>query len=238
MLMASKRYELSDSMKTLLLSFIGMALGAKFFGFLTGIYRDIGLGKPVTIESIQDTGIVYYGGLLGLTGAYALILRSKRNTLDQHSLDVLAVCIPLFHSISRIGCFLSGCCYGKIHSGLLAVRYMLHIGGQIDVHSRIPVQLLESLFEFLVFLYLLLLLRQTQWRTRGILPRYFAIYSIGRYFLEFLRGDIRRGVINHISFSQVICVVIWCVIVIFCLKQRYFIKYEEELDEYSIHVGT
>ena len=46
MLMASKRYELSDSMKTLLLSFIGMALGAKFFGFLTGIYRDIGLGKP------------------------------------------------------------------------------------------------------------------------------------------------------------------------------------------------
>lgn len=41
-------------------SLLGLALGAKIFGFLTGIYRNIGNGEKVTLETMLDTGIVFY----------------------------------------------------------------------------------------------------------------------------------------------------------------------------------
>lgn len=238
MLMASKQYDLSGGMKMLFLSLLGMAVGAKLFGFMTGIYRDIGLGRPVTLEAIGDTGIVYYGGLLGLTAVYSRGLRRKQSTLDANALDVLAVCCPLFHSIARIGCFLSGCCYGKVHDGFFAVGYTIYIDGAVDVNMRIPVQLMESVFEFLVFLYLLSLLRRTDWRSGRICLRYFAIYSAGRFFLEFLRGDIRRGVIGNVSFSQCISVIIWCVLAIHCLKHGYFKITKEDFHAYNTQMDS
>ena len=71
-LMSSKRYDISQSMKILMFSLLGLALGAKIFGFLTGIYRNIGNGEKVTLETMLDTGIVFYGGLFGLLIVYIL----------------------------------------------------------------------------------------------------------------------------------------------------------------------
>lgn len=95
-LMFSKEYDISQSMKILFFSLIGMAVGAKLFGFITGVYRDIGLGKKITKDSIFDTGIVFYGGLFGLIGCYTLLLDKKQCILDKYAIDVLAVCIPFF----------------------------------------------------------------------------------------------------------------------------------------------
>lgn len=222
MLMSSKNYDLSQSIKTLFVSLVGMALGAKLCGYLTGIYRDIGLGNPITLDSVIDTGIVYYGGLLGLITTYYLCLQAKRCVLDVHSLDVLAVCFPLFHSIARIGCFLSGCCYGKIYQGTLAINYTTIIEGNVDRNLRFPVQLFESLFELALFIYLLSLLHKKEWRLKKLLLRYLAIYSVGRFFLEFLRGDIRRGIICGVSFSQCISILIWIALITYYLKRRRF----------------
>lgn len=199
-----------------------MALGAKFFGYLTGIYRNLGLGKPITIDSLVDTGIVYYGGLLGLLGTYTLCLKDKNSKLDVYSVDVLSVCFPFFHAIARIGCFLSGCCYGKIYQGMLAINYTVIIEGNIDTNFRFPVQLVEAAFEFGVFLYMLTLLRSKEWKKKKLLLRYLTIYSIGRFFIEFLRGDIRRGLIYGVSFSQCISGLIWIALISYYLKRRRF----------------
>ena len=208
-LMSSKRYDISQSMKVLMFSIWGMALGAKVFGFLTGIYRNIGNGEKVTLEKMLDTGIVFYGGLLGLLIVYMLCLHSKRCSLDKYAVDVLAACIPLFHSIARIGCFLSGCCFGKIYEGKLSINYITIINGNIDENMRFPIQLIEALFEFLIFLYLLILLNSDRWKEKKILIKYLIFYSVVRFMLEYLRGDIRRGLIYGISFSQCISVLIW-----------------------------
>ena len=224
--MASKKYDLSQSIKTLFISLIGMAVGAKLFGHLTGIYRDIGLGKQVSISSIRDTGIVYYGGLFGLITTYTLCLKTKRCVLDIYSLDVLAVCFPLFHAIARIGCLLSGCCYGRIYQGILAINYITIIEGSVDVNSRIPVQLLEALFEFAVFIYLLSLLHKESWQAKQLLLRYLAIYSVGRFVLEFFRGDYRRGIICGVSFSQCISIAIWITLITIYFRRKRIKKIE------------
>ena len=174
--MYSKRYDISQSMKILMISLFGLVLGAKIFGFLTGIYRNIGTGEKVTLETMLDTGIVFYGGLLGLLIVYMLCLKSKRYCLDKYAVDILAVCIPLFHSIARIGCFLSGCCFGKIYEGVLSINYITIINGNIDENMRFPIQLIEALFEFLLFLYLLNSLNSDRWKEKKLLVRYLIFY--------------------------------------------------------------
>lgn len=219
-LMASKGYDVTQCTKILFPSFIGMAIGAKLFGILTGIYRSIGANTTITLNSILDTGIVFYGGLLGFLSTYFLCLRSRRCCLDRQAIDILAVCIPLFHTFARIGCFTSGCCYGRFYSGILSIKYTTYIENSIDVNMRFPVQLLESLFNFGLFIYLLLLLRSNEWRSKNILIRYLTIYSIGRFFLEYLRGDIRRGIIGDLSFSQTVSILLWLILFVYILHQR------------------
>lgn len=208
-------------MRALFISLVGMALGAKMFGCLTGIFRCVALGRSITIDSLLDTGIVYYGGLLGLLVVYSLCIKLIYSRLDCHALNVLAVCIPIFHAISRIGCFLSGCCYGKIYHGILAIQYTTVIGGSVDVNSRFPVQLVEALFEFLIFLYLVSLLRQPNWKSKNLLLQYLFIYSFGRFFLEFFRGDFRRGVIHGVSFSQFISILILASVILYLLRKKH-----------------
>ena len=227
-LMASKKYELSQSLKILFISLLGMIFGAKAFGILSGIYRDIGIGESISIDSLVDTGIVFYGGLFGLLTVYGLCLKTKYSILDQQAINVLAVCIPLFHSIARIGCFLSGCCYGRLYQGILAINYTTVSESSIDVNLRFPVQLFEAFFEFIIFIYLFILLHNKNWMSKKILLQYLIIYSIGRFFIEFLRGDFRRGLIRGISFSQCISVVIWIVIIDFYLSQYKISKKKED----------
>ena len=228
MLMSSKKYDISQSTKILFISLCVMALGAKGFGFLTGIYRNIGIGKPITLDALLDTGIVFYGGLFGLIITYSLCLKSKRCNLDTQALNVLAVCIPLFHAVARVGCFLSGCCFGKLYQGVLSINYITTIENHVDENLRFPVQLVEALFEFLLFIYLLSLLKSEKWRSKKLLLRYLAIYSSGRFLLEFLRGDIRRGLIYGISFSQCISVLIWIVLLGYYLNQQIVLKQKRE----------
>lgn len=227
-LMSSKKYDISQSTKILFLSLCGMALGAKGFGFLTGIYRNIGIDEPITLDTLLDTGIVFYGGLFGLIITYSLCLKSKHCNLDTQALNILAVCIPLFHAIARIGCFLSGCCFGKLYQGILSINYITTIENHVDENLRFPVQLVEALFEFFIFIYLLSLLKNEHWRSKRLLLRYLAIYSSGRFLLEFLRGDIRRGLIYGISFSQCISVIIWIVLTGYCLNQHTSLKIKRE----------
>lgn len=227
-LIASKRYDVTKYTLILLPSFIGMVLGAKLFGILTGIYRDIGTRIPITFKSLFDTGIVYYGGLAGFLITYYLCLRLRRLDLDLMAINVLAVCIPLFHTFARIGCFTSGCCYGKIYTGIFSIKYTTYIAHQIDTNLRFPVQILEAIFNFGLFIYLLILLRSNDWIKKNILIKYLLIYSGGRFAIEFSRGDIRRGVIHGLSFSQTMSISLWIALFGYLMYQKLLLKGKKE----------
>ena len=124
-------------------------------------------------------------------------------------MDVLAVCIPLFHSVARVGCFFGGCCFGKESHSIIAINYTTKVFDEVTTAYRIPTQLIEAAFNFCLFLYLLHLVRSEDWKNKHILRRYLFLYSIGRFVIEFFRGDLVRGVIFGVSFSQVISILIW-----------------------------
>lgn len=219
-LVSSKKYCLPEHMKVLIISIISMLIFAKLFGCISGIYRAIGANENITLDTVKNTGIVFYGGLFGLLLAYYCGINSKLITLkDPHAIDILAVSIPLFHAIARVGCFLAGCCYG-IETSVFSISYSIMKDEIVNTTNRIPVQLIEAVFDVGIFIYLYALIRKEDWKNKHLLLQYIALYSCGRFLLEFIRGDTVRGVICGVSFSQVISVIVWLTILIVILKNK------------------
>jgi phosphatidylglycerol:prolipoprotein diacylglycerol transferase len=119
--------------------------------------------------------------------------------------DCGAPAFALGIAIGRLGCFAAGCDYGKPSHLPWSVTFTNPVAGMISgVPLGIPLhpsQLYESLYEFGVFLLLMFLSRKP--RKPGFLIWTFAAcYSTGRFFLEFLRGDMDRGFWGPLSTSQ------------------------------------
>lgn len=188
---------------------IGALIGAKLLYILVSL--------PEILKHIDQwflfvsSGFVFYGGLLGsVVGSLLYCQEFHKDFYTQ--INVLVPMIPLFHSLARIGCFFSGCCYG-IESDVFGI-FTYSIYADPMETNRIPVQLIEAGMEFLIFLFL-------HFYKGNRLYAYFGMYSIGRFLLEFLRGDEQRGIFI-LSTSQWISIGIWIV-----LAQKYRILKNE-----------
>jgi phosphatidylglycerol:prolipoprotein diacylglycerol transferase len=136
------------------------------------------------IYLVTHSGIVFYGGLFGVLLAIKLYVR-RSSYKEAVIYRLIAPAIPLFHGFGRIGCFLAGCCYGKE----LGTSYELF--GAVHI-ERIPVQLIEAVFEFILFFVIRLVGKNNQnW---NLLKIYLLTYAVFRFLIEFLRGDEARGI--------------------------------------------
>ena len=138
----------------------------------------------------------YIGGFLGAWGATALFKVDYLKFADSCS---PAVAFGIF--IGKIGCFFNGCCFGKPARIPCAVTYpqgsfafVSHVEkGLIDGSSSHslpvhPVQLYESFFALILFVFLIFMFRRK--RVDGRIFLLFAVlYSFGRFWMEMLRGD-------------------------------------------------
>ena len=109
----------------------------------------------------------------------------------------------LAHGFGRIGCFLTGCCYGRECSSL----------GIAFAHSEIapngvplfPVQLVEAACVLGLSLVLASMARRGR-PGREMLAVYLISYGALRFILEFFRGDGYRSFLLGLSVSQLIAV--------------------------------
>lgn len=171
--------------------------------------------------AIAFQGMVFYGGMLGALLGFCIWLgRTKRPKGDY--LDMLAVCLPLFHGITRIGCFLGGCCFGiECDFGIVYTTNPIEIANGVP---RFPVQLLESAFEFALFGILYMLYRKGSMRGQ-LLWMWMICYGAIRFCDEFLRGDFYRGFLGPFSTSQWISIVLMlCAIIHFAKRHARYPK--------------
>ncbi len=151
-------------------------------------------------------GSVFYGGLLGGMAAGLIYGRAKKLDMAEYS-DILAAFVPLFHFFGRIGCFLSGCCYG-IESSFGFTIHNNTVNPSINDIQRFPVQLLEAAINLALFFLLAALLRKGKLKG-GLFALYLLIYSVVRFSDEFLRGDSYRGFLFGLSTSQIISILLF-----------------------------
>ncbi len=205
----------------LLGAFPGALIGAKMFGILSMGFRNLyQIGEFRLHESIEQAGIVFYGGLLIYILCSYMICKIKKQDFAVYS-TFLAIGIPLFHFFGRIGCFLGGCCYGIESDVWIAFAYK--VADQQKVVKRIPVSLIEAVFELGMFVLVFYQYRKAEKENTiekqlhskiSFLEQYLILYAIFRLIIEVWRGDEIRGVFWGISFSQIISIVILAVILL------------------------
>ena len=130
--------------------------------------------------------------------------------------DLVAPALALGHGFGRIGCFMAGCCYGKecaLPWGATFHSEYAHSLTGIPLNETLhPVQLYESVLNFLNFLVLFTLLRRKKYDGQ-VFPFYIINYSVIRYFTEFFRGDhesvLFRGpsALLTVTYPQFFCIV-------------------------------
>lgn len=140
-------------------------------------------------------GFVFYGGLiLGLIYFLFYCLKFKKFPIKESHL--LLPSLIFGHAIGRVGCFLTGCCYGSQCS----YPWSVHMHGA-DIH---PVQLYEATGLVIIGLIIIKKIHKKQIWSK-ILSWYLFLYSLLRFVLEYYRGDLVRGIhFFQLSSSQLL----------------------------------
>jgi phosphatidylglycerol:prolipoprotein diacylglycerol transferase len=194
---------------------LGGMVGARAFwivqyGELHDVWRAVFVWSP---------GMVLYGGVLG--GLVTLLVHHRIRRLPLlPSMDVLAPHVALGEAIARIGCFLAGCCWGRICSMPWGVQFpagSYPYGDQFDAglldavaqHSLPihPTQLYMAAGLVAGFI----LLRRTLHRQHPqgwIVASYFAYYGALRFAVDAFRGDGARPFLG-MTVSQAISVALF-----------------------------
>ncbi len=172
---------------------IGGVVGARIFYVLLNWSSFAPDPWPAVIR-IDQGGLVFYGGFF--LSVLLIILYCRRHKLSVIGVfDVMAPSLAIGHGISRIGCFLQGCCYGRPTDFFLGVKYPVYTPeippDYINIYPGLavhPVQLYECLGNILLGLFFIYLLRRGV--KRGVtVSCYFIGYGMLRFLDEFLRGD-------------------------------------------------
>lgn len=179
--MCIKKEKREQSIYLICYGAIGAFLGAKVLYLLVSL--------PILLNHLDQwitffiSGFVFYGGLFGAaTGSYLYCKEFHLNYKEYF--DELIPIIPLFHGFARIGCFVSGCCYG-MESDFGIPYYSTY--AEPMYANRIPIQLIEACIEWIIFIVLL-------YRKENRVINYLSMYAIARFVLEFFRGDTIRGI--------------------------------------------
>lgn len=176
-------------------------LGAKVLYLITRL-PDLIADPSLIWQSIKD-GFVVYGSIIGgVLGAFVYCKIGKLPFLKVFDLTVPG--LALAQGIGRIGCLLAGCCYGMEVAEDNPIAIVFH-----DSHYApndiplLPTQIISSVLNVLHFAVLMLLSKKLK-KDGQVATCYLIFYSIGRFILEYFRGDLIRGNVGTFTTSQFI----------------------------------
>lgn len=175
-------------------------LSAKLLYYIT-IIEDI-IADPKLLLNITD-GFVVYGGIIGGIVAGYVFARVKKMDFWKY-FDLVVPSIALAQGFGRVGCLLAGCCYGAETASPIG---MVFHESQFAPNGipLVPTQVISSGLNFLHF-FILITFAKHKKADGQVAALYLVFYSIGRFILEFYRGDLIRGSVGQLSTSQFISI--------------------------------
>ncbi len=178
------RWVMSGMMFCALWTFLGLAMITKI---ITG-----------------EENLTYYHHQMAILIMIAFLLKLLRQPILPY-LDVTILGIGIFLSCGRMGCFMVGCCHGRPHRwGVCYGQEHVDKGFRpylVDVRL-FPIQVLESLWVLFIVIGGVALVLSKRYQAGDILAWYMVMYGLGRFCLEFLRGDPGRFYFLYFSEAQ------------------------------------
>lgn len=188
---------------------LGVVLGGRVGYVLFYAFPDF-LANPLFLFRINEGGMSFHGGLLGVVAAVAWwSWKQKLHVFD--TLDFIAPLVPPGLGFGRLGNYIGGELWGKLTGGHWGVIFprsdlgpytglpmdqlrALHASGALDAYARHPSQLYQAALEGLT-MFLVLYLYSRRPRPRYAVSGLFALlYGIFRFAVEFVRvPDVQLG---------------------------------------------
>jgi phosphatidylglycerol:prolipoprotein diacylglycerol transferase len=193
-----------------------------FDSFRGNLWRII---NPFQEGSVGIGGLVMYGGLIGAIIAGVIYFRVKKYPFLPYA-DAVAPSLGLGIFLTRIGCFLNGCCYGAPSDGPLAVAFPAESpAGRFQQIAQVsglhPAQLYLSAGGLIICLVVL-------WAGRKKLFDGFLfyltglLYSVLRFGVDFVRHYEPSEKLGGLSHNQFVCIALFAVFGGLVLKQLVF----------------
>jgi phosphatidylglycerol---prolipoprotein diacylglyceryl transferase len=188
----------------------GAIIGARIL-YVINYWDEEFASKPLYyVITIGRSGLVFYGGLIG--ASLGTIIYCWKNKLPLWKVgDIMGPSVALGHAFGRIGCLMTGCCYGRVCDLPWAIHFPAdtHATKGIGVH---PTQIYESALNFLFFGALMWLYNRKKFDGQ-IFSAYLIGYAILRAIVENFRGDYEKqqylgGILSP---GQVVSVVIFVI---------------------------
>lgn len=159
---------------TILVAIAGAVIGARLY-YAAVFAPEAFLSNPLRLFALHEGGLSIQGGLIGGVLGVALYVRAKRHSFWKTA-DILAPGVILGQAIGRVGCDVFGV---EASAGVL---WAVNVGGQ-PLH---PVQLYESMLNYLLFLGLLVLRHRLR-KDGDLFLVYIMAFAFNRFVVEFYR---------------------------------------------------
>jgi len=186
---------------------IGVLLGAKILNMI----------QTNNYNSLYYAGFSAYGGVVG--GMIFILFFSKLYKVSLQKLFLIFIpTLPLMYSVSKLGCFFNGCCYGVEYHGPISVMYKYAIDAPVNI-KLFPVQLVESLVNFTIFVYVLWIYKREKERV-NLIGKIFILCGLSKFILEFFRDSWH----SYVSSTQIISLVFIIIGFLLIIKWRNYEK--------------
>ncbi len=165
--------------ETILFSF----LHYNYIGFINGTFGDI-----------VGTGANYFG-MLFIMPIVMMAVYCFMGVDPLAQFDIVTPALPAALVFVKIACFFEGCCYG------IQSPYGIYFSDRGFL--EVPVQLVESFNALLLFLFLIVFKKFAKKGT--MYPAYMFLYSLTRFFSEFLRHE--KNILWIFKTYHILCIV-------------------------------
>lgn len=171
-------------------------------------------GKLYTImtsseqSNIITAGLSAYGGLIGVIVAAIVFeyIVPTNKTIVKYSV----LSLPLIYGLTKIACFICGCCYGIPYDGPF---YIIYPAG-LNI-PQFPVQITETLLSLLVFV-----ICNKQKNKKYIVYITLIMTSITKFSLDFLRYDHVNKLITTNQVFSIILMIVTIITLIFNIRNE------------------
>ncbi|MBK9266881.1 MAG: prolipoprotein diacylglyceryl transferase [Polyangiaceae bacterium] len=201
--------------RALLATYVGALAGGYLFEWVRAL-PDV-IAKQSWGPLLHSGRAAYGGFLVGTLAAVVVLRRGGANVLP--FLDRAVPLCGISYGFVRVGCFLAGCDYGTPTASVLGVRFPAGSPAAVD-HAALgwiprgaeslPVHATQ-LYEAAIGIVAAAI--ASIWLVKGkrdgrAFATFAALYAVGRFFVEMLRGDGSRGLYGTTSTSQWVSLVL------------------------------
>jgi len=173
----------------------GMASEAMAKVMAAGLVGGLVGANLMQLLATAEPGKTIEGGIVG--GWLAVLWAKRQFGITRSTGDLFALAIPAGEAVGRIACFIGGCCYGRVASGLPWAVYG-------EGAWRHPSQIYLSAAAAATFALLVWIDRRRVLPPNGLFYLQGMLFCTGRFVIEFFREGAVLGI--GLTLAQLGCV--------------------------------